>query len=98
MREIPFRLDETWLQGKATRASSRILPRPGMLAEAEKEFAHRERKIIESALEASGGRVAGENGAAAKLGIPPQTLDSKIASLEIDKRRLKGEDSRKRRS
>ncbi len=93
-----FSVDETWLQGKATRASSRILPRPGMLAEAEKEFAHRERKIIESALEASGGRVAGENGAAAKLGIPPQTLDSKIASLEIDKRRLKGEDSRKRRS
>ena len=50
--------------------------------------ADREREIIEAALAKSGGRVAGPKGAAAKLGIPRQTLDSKIASLGIDKRRF----------
>jgi hypothetical protein len=33
--------------------------------------------------------VAGPKGAAAKLGIPRQTLDSKIASLNIEKWRFK---------
>jgi formate hydrogenlyase transcriptional activator len=47
-----------------------------------------EREIIEAALAESGGQVAGPKGAAAKLGIPRQTLDSKIASLCIDKRRF----------
>jgi transcriptional regulator with GAF, ATPase, and Fis domain len=51
-------------------------------------IADREREIIETALTQSGGRVAGPKGAAAKLGIPRQTLDSKIASLGIDKRRF----------
>jgi len=98
-----FSVDETWLQGKGTQAkgtppSARILPSPGMLAEVEKEFTDRERKIIESALEASRGRVAGKDGAASKLGIPAQTLDSKIASLGINKRQLKGVNSKKRPS
>jgi transcriptional regulator with GAF, ATPase, and Fis domain len=52
-------------------------------------IADREREIIEAALAESGGRVAGPKGAAAKLGIPRQTLDSKIASLGIDKRRFR---------
>lgn len=51
-------------------------------------IADKEREIIEAALEESGGQVAGPKGAAAKLGIPRQTLDSKIASLGIDKRRF----------
>ena len=76
----------------------RIFPKPGMLAEIEKEYADRERKIIESALESSRGRVAGENGAAERLGIPPQTLDSKISKLGIDKRRLRGAKSKRQRS
>ena len=67
-----------------------------MLAAAEREFADREKQIIESALEASDGRVAGENGAAQRLGVPPQTLDSKIASLGIDKRKLKAAPSKKK--
>jgi formate hydrogenlyase transcriptional activator len=50
--------------------------------------ADREREIIEAALAESGGRVAGPKGAAAKLEIPRQTLDSKIASLGINKRRF----------
>ena len=51
-------------------------------------IADKEREIIEAALGESGGQVAGPKGAAAKLGIPRQTLDSKIASLGIDKRRF----------
>jgi formate hydrogenlyase transcriptional activator len=44
-----------------------------------------ERATIEAALAATKGRVAGPNGAAAKLGMPRQTLDSKIRTLRIDK-------------
>jgi formate hydrogenlyase transcriptional activator len=50
---------------------------------------HRERRMIEAALEECAGQVAGPQGAAAKLGMPRQTLDSKIASLRIDKHRFK---------
>jgi formate hydrogenlyase transcriptional activator len=92
-----FSVDETWLTGKATQTSARARPLPGTLAEVQKQFADREREIIEAALEASGGKVAGEKGAAAKLGIPTQTLDSKIASLGINKHRLKAKASKKRR-
>src|SRR2546428_1112006 len=44
-----------------------------------------ERATIEAALAATQGRVAGPTGAAAKLGMPRQTLDSKIRALRIDK-------------
>ena len=47
--------------------------------------------MIEAALAESQGRIAGPSGAAAKLGIPRQTLDSKIAGLGIDKRRFKAQ-------
>ena len=40
---------------------------------------------IEAALAAARGRIAGPRGAAAKLGIPRQTLDSRITALGIDK-------------
>ena len=45
--------------------------------------------MIEAALAESEGRISGPSGAAAKLGIPRQTLDSKIASLQINKLRFK---------
>ena len=45
--------------------------------------------MIEEALRESGGRVSGPSGAAAKLGLPGSTLDSKIRSLKIDKNRFK---------
>ena len=44
-----------------------------------------ERATIEAALAATNGRVAGPKGAAVKLGMPRQTLDSKIRALRIDK-------------
>jgi transcriptional regulator with GAF, ATPase, and Fis domain/PAS domain-containing protein/CHASE3 domain sensor protein len=48
-----------------------------------------EKEIIEAALAESQGRISGPKGAAAKLGIPRQTLESKIASLGIDKHKFK---------
>ncbi len=48
-----------------------------------------ERERIEAALRESKGRVAGPFGAASKLGIPRQTLDSKIAALGIDKHQFR---------
>jgi transcriptional regulator with GAF, ATPase, and Fis domain len=82
-------VDETWLQRRSNER-----PRPtgspvGVLADDRKEFAHRELRAIEAALAECEGRVSGPRGAAAKLGIPRQTLDSKIQNLGIDKRRFK---------
>jgi PAS domain S-box-containing protein len=91
-----FSVDEAWLQGKPREVSGQVHLVPGNLAEAEKEFADRERKLIEAALLACHGRVSGDGGAAAKLGVAPQTLDSKIASLGIDKRRYKIRTSKRR--
>jgi formate hydrogenlyase transcriptional activator len=73
-----FSIDESWLRGEP-QAPSRRVPRPvKTLAEGEKE-------LIEAALAASQGRIFGPLGAAAKLGIPRQTLESKIKALHIDK-------------
>jgi formate hydrogenlyase transcriptional activator len=52
-------------------------------------LAHREKEMIEAALAESQGRISGPSGAAARLGIPRQTLDSKIATLQISKDRFK---------
>ena len=43
-----------------------------------------------AALAASKGRVSGPTGAAAKLGVPRSTLESKIRSLKVDKHRFRG--------
>jgi formate hydrogenlyase transcriptional activator len=88
--EDTFSIDETWLRSKSDQTGDSMLLRSGVLAEDEREFATRERKVIEAALEACRGRVSGPSGAAAKLGIPHQTLASKIAKLGIDKRRFMG--------
>jgi transcriptional regulator with GAF, ATPase, and Fis domain len=44
-----------------------------------------ETELIQTALGESKGKVAGLNGAAAKLGIPPSTLHFKIKQLNIKK-------------
>jgi PAS domain S-box-containing protein len=49
-----------------------------------------ERQRIEAALAQSNGRVSGAHGAAAKLGIPASTLESKIRTLRINKFQFKG--------
>jgi formate hydrogenlyase transcriptional activator len=49
---------------------------------------NQEREIIENALAECKGKVAGPKGAAAKLGIPRSTLDSKIKQLKIKKHKF----------
>ena len=48
-----------------------------------------ERELIEAVLAQTKGKVSGLSGAAAKLGIPASTLESKIRSLKINKYRFK---------
>jgi transcriptional regulator of acetoin/glycerol metabolism len=48
-------------------------------------LAEGEKALIEAALAECHGRVSGPGGAAARLGIPRQTLESKIKALRIDK-------------
>src|SRR6266478_2856290 len=48
-----------------------------------------EKQIIEAALAESNGRISGTAGAAAKLGLPSRTLDSKIKRLNINKYKFK---------
>jgi formate hydrogenlyase transcriptional activator len=84
-----FSVDESWLKRTSSQHHRSVASRSGILADDEKEFAGRERQAIEAALAECHGRVAGPNGAAAKLGIPRQTLDSKIQRLGIVKQRFK---------
>ena len=53
------------------------------------ELTARERERIEAALAETRGRVSGPLGAAARLGMPRSTLDSKIRSLKINTHRFK---------
>jgi PAS domain S-box-containing protein len=49
-----------------------------------------ERTRIEAALAQCHGKISGANGAAAKLAMPPSTLESRIRSLKINKFQFKG--------
>jgi formate hydrogenlyase transcriptional activator len=66
-----FAIDASWLAKRRARGGSTL--------------ADGEKAMIEAALTESQGRVAGPRGAAAKLGIPRQTLEWKIRNLKIDK-------------
>ena len=77
-----FSVDETWLKPEEHRVSGAVVPLGTTLAGHEKE-------IIEAALADCGGQVSGPTGAAAKLGLPRQTLESKITALGINKHRFK---------
>ena len=81
-----FSVDESWLrqspQQEAQSSSASPVRGLGRLD------SEQERNLIEDALRASNGRVSGPAGAAAKLGIPRQTLESKMASLGISKNRF----------
>lgn len=70
-----FSLDESWLvQASNVRKPLSV------------EILNQEKELIETALAQSRGRVSGASGAAAILKMPPSTLDSKIKTLQIDKR------------
>jgi PAS domain S-box-containing protein len=79
-----FSIDERWLsrQPRDRRSGGKLY--------LSRKLADQEKEIIEEALRESQGRVFGPMGAAAKLGIARSTLESKIQSLHIDKKRFKG--------
>ena len=77
-----FFVDEKWVQPESSRP-------PGAVVPLAKAISQREREMIEAVLVESRGRISGQSGAAARLGIPRQTLESKIKHLGIDKYRFK---------
>jgi len=76
-----FSVDQTWLKRERSQESRQSstasygLRRDPLV----------EKQLIEETLAECGGRISGATGAAKKLGIPRQTLESKIRSLGIDK-------------
>jgi formate hydrogenlyase transcriptional activator len=74
-------VDENWLP--------RTSPRPAPSGVALASLADQEKEMIENALTQSRGRVSGPLGAAARLGIPRSTLESRIKSLNINKHRFR---------
>ncbi len=78
-----FSVDESWLSRPPIASD----PNSGLTLL--KKVPSQEKAIIEAALRETGGRVSGPSGAAAKLGIHRSTLESKIASLKINKHRFK---------
>jgi formate hydrogenlyase transcriptional activator len=76
-----FSIEKAWLTAAQPPRQELAGPLPDTLQ-------NHERKIIETALAESKGKVAGPEGAAAKLGIPRSTLDSKIKQLGIKKHRF----------
>jgi formate hydrogenlyase transcriptional activator len=77
-----FSVDESWLVGECRQTQPASQP----LSD---KFVTHEKEMIETALTESRGRVSGPAGAAAKLGIPPTTLESKVRSLRINKHHFK---------
>jgi formate hydrogenlyase transcriptional activator len=77
-----FFVDPTWLrQESPPSASAKAALNPTLSGQ--------EKEMIEAALAECKGRVYGDDGAAAKLGIPARTFDSKVKRLRINKYRFK---------
>jgi formate hydrogenlyase transcriptional activator len=75
-------VNETWLH--------RDKPTPsGPTLSLNTHIVDHERQMIETALAETGGKISGPTGAASRLGLPRQTLESKIRSLGIDKLEFK---------
>jgi formate hydrogenlyase transcriptional activator len=75
-----FFVEEAWLQ-----------PEPEPEVGLQPSLINQERELIEAALAETGGRIAGPDGAARRLGVPRTTLEYKIKSLRIDKYRFRVE-------
>lgn len=77
-------VEENWLP------QQEFLAEPSADGPLPDELSEHARNIIEAALAQSRGRVSGPKGAAAHLGVPRSTLESKIRSLKIDKKQFRG--------
>jgi transcriptional regulator with PAS, ATPase and Fis domain/HAMP domain-containing protein len=76
-----FWIEHAWLASPKQDRQELPSPLPDTLQ-------NQEREMIEAALAECKGKVAGPKGAAAKLGIPRSTLDSKINQLKIKKHKF----------
>lgn len=74
-----FSIDKSWFSNEPQPARSPAVDQTSS-----------ERARIEAALAQSNGKVSGADGAAAKLDMPPSTLESRIRSLKINKFQFKG--------
>jgi len=81
-----FSVDELWLSKKSVPLAPPVKAPSLVGGQVEPR---NEREIIEVALAATRGRVSGPSGAAAKLGIPPSTLETRIKALKINKGQFK---------
>jgi PAS domain S-box-containing protein len=81
-----FSVDENWLTRQP------VAREPKSQLDLSEKLALEEKEMIEAALRDCGGQVFGPSGAAARLGMPRSTLESKIRSLKINKNRFKAAD------
>ncbi len=81
-----FSVDESWLSKDILPPTFRTMQSGAFRDEVEPRS---EREIIEAALAETRGRVSGPSGAAAKLRIPPSTLETRIKALKINKGKFK---------
>jgi len=77
-----FAADESWVSKELSAAT------PKNSREFSRSLALQEKDMIERALRESRGQVFGPSGAAARLGMPRSTLESRIRSFKIDKYRF----------
>jgi formate hydrogenlyase transcriptional activator len=77
-----FCVDPSWLVPASPNPTTPTIPLVADLAE-------REKAMIENALREAEGLISGPNGAATKLGIPRQTLESKVRKLGINRHRFR---------
>jgi transcriptional regulator with GAF, ATPase, and Fis domain len=78
-----FSVDETWLPQQPVVSESKSQ------SEFSQKLAAQEKETIEPALRENEGRVFGQSGAAAMLGMPGSAVEPKIRSLRINKNRFK---------
>ena len=76
-----FHVDGSWF--------TRTVPPSKSSASFTADLAEREKGMIEEALRHTKGLISGPTGAAARLGLPRQTLESKIRKLGIDRFRFR---------
>jgi len=76
-----FSVDESWLSPELSRS-------PQLARPLSQKILSQEKVMIEAVLAKCKGRVSGVSGAAAMLGVPASTLESKIRSLKINKRQF----------
>ena len=79
-----FSVDELWLSKSTPPQASRAETSPALNVEPRSE-----REMIEAALAETRGRVSGPSGAAAKLRVPPSTLESRIKASKINKQQFR---------